>query len=320
MKAAPSAPFLVPSLVGRTPLVSIPFAREGVTLRAKCEFMNPSGSIKDRFASAVVADAEGRGLLRPGMGLLECSSGNTGVALAMVGAARGYPVTIVISRHASEERRMLIRHYGADVIEFAGDDYWQGVELTRKMAAENPRWFLPRQFENELNPSDHEETTGREILEQTPGPIHAFVTGYGTGGTITGVARALRKRHPAVGIHIMEPAEAALLLGEASCTHGIEGVGDGFVPPLLRGLRHDGVIKIHTDEAVQMAKRLAVEHGLPVGPSSGANVCAALELARRLGPGASIVTLLCDRAERYFSTPLFAAAGPKCASGQRATV
>lgn len=175
------------------------------------------------------------------------------------------PVTIVISAHASEERRLLIRHYGADVVTFADDDYWQGVELTRKMAADHPRWFLPRQFENELNPADHEDTTGQEILAQAPGPIHAFVAGYGTGGTIIGVSRALRRRYPNLGIHIMEPAEAALLLGEVSCAHGIEGVGDGFVPPLLRGLRHDGVIKVHTDEAVDMAKRLAAEHGLPAG-------------------------------------------------------
>lgn len=292
-------------LVGHTPMIEIPFLDESVVVHAKCEFMNPSGSIKDRFASAVVADAERRGLLRPGMALLECSSGNTGVALAMVGAARGYPVTIVISERASEERRKLISHYGAEVITFPGDDYWQGVEVTRTMAAADPRWFLPRQFENPLNTSDHEHTTGREIIEHGPVPIHAFVTGYGTGGTLTGVALALRSRYPDIRVYVMEPAEAALLLGEASCLHGIEGIGDGFVPPLLKDFVYEGVLKVRTSEAMQMAKHIAVRYGLPVGPSSGANVFAALAIGRQLGPGTNVVTLLCDRAERYFSTSLF---------------
>jgi cysteine synthase len=293
------------ALIGHTPLLPLVFDEEGVTVQAKAEFLNPSGSIKDRFALAVIEDAEKRGQLQPDSVILECSSGNTGVALSMIGAAKGYRVKIVISEVASRERRLLMEHFGAEVVTFGGDDYWTGVKLTRELAAKDPRYFLPRQFENPLNVQDHEAGTGAEILQQMPGPIDAFVAGYGTGGTLAGVSRALRREHPELRVFVMEPAEAAILLGESPCAHHIEGISDGFLPPLMEGVRYDGVIKVRSEEAMRMAQRLAIEFGLPVGTSSGANIVACLHVAKSLRQDARIVTLLCDRAERYFSTQLF---------------
>jgi cysteine synthase len=295
------------TLIGNTPLIPLRFEPEGVTLLAKCEFLNPSGSIKDRFAQCVVRDAEQRGLLRPDSIILECTSGNTGIALAMVGAARGYGVTILMSEGASVERRYLLRRFGAEVILIpSGQSYQAGIELSREMAAHDPRYFLPRQFENPLNTEDHEHYTGPEILRQVPGPIDAFVAGYGTGGSLGGCGRAIKARYPQARVVAMEPADDELHAAECRCCFCIEGVADhGFVPPLLRNAPLDATVKIQTDEAMQTTRRLHREFGLLVGTSSGANVAAALHVARDLPPNATIVTLLCDRAERYFSTPLF---------------
>jgi cysteine synthase A len=238
--------------------------------------------------------------------ILECSSGNTGIALSMVGAALGYSVTILMSSGASEERRRLIRQLGGELILFdSSGQYQTGIEMSRKMAAAEPRYFLPRQFENPLNVQDHELNTGQEILRQVNGPIDAFVTGFGTGGTLAGCGKAIKRRWPKARIVAMEPAEQALLAGECPCCHFIEGVADGFVPPLLRDAPLDQNVKVTSADALAMAKRLHREFGLLVGTSSGANVVAALCMASELGPNATIVTLLCDRAERYFSTPLF---------------
>ena len=294
------------SLIGNTPLVPLRFAPEGLTVYAKCEFLNPSGSIKDRFAKCVVLDAEERGLLGPDSIILECSSGNTGIALSMVGAARGYRVKILMSDGASQERRLLIQQLGAELILFKSEGRYQtGIEMSREMAAKDTRYFLPRQFENPLNVEDHEHQTGQEILRQVSGPIDAFVTGYGTGGTLAGCGKAIKARYPKARIIAMEPAEQALLAGECPCCHFIEGVADGFIPPLLRSAPLDGEVKVTSADAMAMTRRLHQELGLLVGTSSGANVTAALYLARQLGPKATIVTLLCDRAERYFSTKLF---------------
>lgn len=294
------------SLIGNTPTVPLHFHPEGVTLYAKCEFLNPSGSIKDRLAKCVILDAEARCLLRPDSIILECTSGNTGVALAMVGAAKGYRVTILMSEGASQERRQLIRQLGADLILFAsGGRYQTGIEMSRDMAAKDPRYFLPRQFENPLNVLDHEEHTAQEILRQVPGPIGAFVAGFGTGGTLAGCGKGIKARYAEARIIAMEPAEAAVLAGECPCCHYIEGVADGFVPPLLRGAPVDGEVKVRSADAMAMTRRLHREFGLLVGTSSGANVTAALQVALELGATARVVTLLCDRAERYFSTRLF---------------
>lgn len=295
------------SLIGNTPLVPLHFADEGFTIYAKCEFMNPSGSIKDRLAKTVLVDAERRGLLKPDSIILECSSGNTGIAMSMLGAAMGYAVTILMSKGASVERRRIIRQLGAELILFdTGGMYQTGISMSREMAEKDSRYFLPRQFENPLNVEDHEHGTGQEIIRQTPGIVDAFVTGYGTGGTLAGVSRAIKAKYPAAKIFAMEPAEAALLAGEAPCCHMIEGIADGFLPQLLQNASIDDHVEVDSPAAMAMTKRLQREFGLLVGTSSGANVAAALEIARRLGPEKRIVTLLCDRAERYFSTSLFA--------------
>ena len=294
------------SLVGNTPLVPLHFEAERLTIYAKCEIFNPSGSIKDRFAKCVLLDAERRGLLRPDSIIVECSSGNTGIAMSMIGATLGYQVRILMSASASEERRKIIRQLGAELVLFdSGGQYQTGIEMSRAMATQDPRVFLPRQFENSLNAEDHEHFTGAEILRQLPGPIDAFVTGFGTGGTLAGCGQAIKRRWPDARIIAMEPAEQALLAGECPCCHFIEGVADGFIPQLLKGAPLDGNIKVKSAEAMAMTRRLHREFGFLVGTSSGANVIAALQLARELGPRATVVTLLCDRAERYFSTPLF---------------
>lgn len=302
----PARAAVVLSLIGNTPMVPLRFEPEGLTIHAKCDFLNPSGSIKDRLAKTVVLDAHTRGLLNPDSILLECTSGNTGIALAMVGAAFGYRVTILMSAGASEERRMLIRQLGAELVLFdSGGRYQTGIEMSREMAARDDRYFLTRQFENPLNLEDHEHGTGQEILRQVDGPIDALVSGYGTGGTLAGCGKAIKARWPEARILAMEPAEAALLAGECPCCHHIEGVADGFLPPLVRHAPLDGEVKVRSADAQAMALRLQREFGLLVGTSSGANVSAALSVARELGPKARVITLLCDRAERYFSTALF---------------
>ena len=293
------------ALIGDTPVVPLHFEDLGRTIWAKCEFLNPSGSIKDRLARTIVLDAEQRGLLHNDSNILECTSGNTGIAFAMVGAARGYAVTIVMSERASGERRKIIEHFGAKLILFSESGYSHGIARTIEMAQADSRYFLPRQFENPLNALDHEHETGIEILQQMDGKVDAFVSGYGTGGTLAGCSRALRAANNQALIYAMEPAESALLSGEEACCHWIEGIAGGFVPPLLRDVQLDGVKKIASEAAMQMTLRLNREFGLLVGSSSGANVAAALELAAELPPDARVVTLLCDRAERYFSTKLF---------------
>jgi cysteine synthase A len=211
-----------------------------------------------------------------------------------------------MSESASIERRHLLHQLGAEVQLFkAAGGYATGIELSRELAARDPRIFLPRQFENPLNALDHEQHTGREILAQADGRVDAFVAGYGTGGTITGCGRALRAANPRVRVVAMEPAEAAMLSGECPCCHFIEGVAGGYVPPLLREATIDGVVKVSSADALAMTRRLSREFGLLVGTSSGANVAAALRTAGELGPGARVVTILCDRAERYYSTKLF---------------
>ena len=293
-------------LIGNTPMIPIHFEPENRTVWAKCEFLNPSGSVKDRLARTIVLDGEARGALTSESNILECTSGNTGIALAMLGAARGYGVTIVMSEKASGERRKMIEHFGAELILFSGAGYRDGIALTERLAEQNPRYYLPRQFENPINARDHEHETGQEILAQMPGRVDVFVSGYGTGGTLAGCARALKDRDPGTQIVAMEPAEAALLAGEEACCHWIEGISGGFVPPLLQGVAIDRVVKVTSPEAIAMTLRLNREYGLLVGSSSGANVAAALHEAMEHGESANVVTLLCDRAERYFSTRLFA--------------
>jgi len=298
------APIL--SLIGNTPLIALPFQPEGITILVKCEFLNPSGSIKDRLAKTVLVDAEQRGLLKPDSIILECTSGNTGIALSTVGAAMGYAVTILMSEGASEERRQIIRRLGARLILFkSAGRYQTGIQRSQEMATKDDRYFLPRQFENPLNVEDHEHGTGLEIIEQVKGRIDAFVAGFGTGGTLAGCGKAIKARYPKARIIAMEPAEQALLSGECPCCHFIEGVADGFVPPLLRDAPIDGTVKIRSAEAMTMARRLHREFGLLVGTSSGANVVAAIRMADRLEQGATVVTLMVDSGLKYLSTDVY---------------
>jgi len=292
-------------LIGNTPMIPLYFEDSRRTVWGKCEFLNPSGSIKDRLAKTILLDAEQNGLIHASSRILEATSGNTGIALAMLGAARGYGVTIVMSERASGERRRIIEHLGAELILFSGVGYQIGIAMTQQMAAKDSVYFLPRQFENPLNALDHELETAQEILRQVPAPIDAFITGYGTGGTLAGCSRAFKKARDQTAIYAMEPSESALLAGEEACCHWIEGIAGGFVPPLLRGVAIDGTCKVASQDAIVMAKRLNREFGLLVGSSSGANVSAALKIAESLDEDAVVVTILCDRAERYFSTRLF---------------
>ncbi|HEX2861376.1 MAG TPA: cysteine synthase family protein, partial [Lacunisphaera sp.] len=252
----------ITTAIGHTPVIPLHFPEASRTITAKCEFLNPSGSIKDRLARTVIDDAERRNLLRSDSVILECSSGNTGVAFSMLGAARGYKVKIVLAESASHERRQLIEQLGGEVITFPGHDYSVGVELVRRLAAQDSRYFLPRQFENPLNALDHELHTATELLTQVPGRIEAFVAGYGTGGTLAGMSRALRRVHPGIRICAMEPAEAALMRGEQSCAHAIEGIADGFIPALLNDVKIDEVLTVSSAEAVNMTKELTRRFGL----------------------------------------------------------
>jgi len=302
------------SLIGNTPLLALHFPERAATIHAKAEFLNPSGSIKDRLAAFILLDARDRGVLKADSIVVECTSGNTGIALAMVGAALGLKVRVLMTDSASVERRFLVQHFGAEVVLFRADQgYRTGIEMAERMAAEDSRVFLPCQFANPLNALDHERHTAREILRQLPGRIDALVSGYGTGGTLNGVGTGLRAAHPRLQIIAMEPAEAAMLQGEAPCCHAIEGVSGGYLPPLLSGVAIDHSQKVMSAEALAMAQRLAREFGLLVGISAGANVVAALRVAETLPPGARIVTFLCDRAERYYSTRLFRESTPHSA-------
>ncbi len=290
--------------VGHTPVFRLNRASEGTgcEIYGKAEFMNPGGSVKDRIAKFIVEQAERRGDLKPGMSILEVTSGNTGIALSLVGAARGYPVTIVLPKTVSSERRHMIQSLGARVELLDSLLHIQdAVRETRERAAADPTLFLPDQFANPDNALCHETTTGPEILGQMDGKLDAFVMGVGTGGSVMGVCRAFRKAGHHAQVFALEPGESAVMSGGAPGCHGIQGLADGFVPDLMKVGEVDGVLTVKTDDAKAMAARLGREEGLLVGISAGANVVGAMEVARRLGPGKTIVTLLCDRGERYLS-------------------
>lgn len=290
--------------IGHTPLIRIRSA-SAVTrcnVFAKAEFMNPGGSIKDRIARHIIFEAEKRGELRPGSTIMEVTSGNTGIALAMVGAMRGYKVVIIMPGTVSRERRSMITSFGADLelLEEIGD--MQGaIARSEQYAATHPNVFLPRQFSNPDNVETHRTTTGPEIMRQLNGEIDAFVMGVGTGGTVMGVGRALRKAGSRARIVAVEPEESAVMSGGEPGPHGIQGLADGFIPALVNLDEIDQVVRISTRDAIDAAHRIGVEEGLLVGISSGANVLAATRVAAQLGPGHNVVTVLCDRGERYLS-------------------
>lgn len=290
--------------IGCTPMVFMRGASEATACRiyAKAEYLNPGGSVKDRIARAIILEAERRGELKPDSTIMEVTSGNTGIALSMVGAARGYKVIIMMPRSVSEERRHMIRSLGAELHLIKElNDIQAAVKRTVEIAAGNANVFLPSQFSNPDNAKCHETTTGPEIIRQLKGDVDAFVMGVGTGGTLMGVGRAMRKVGLTAKVVAVEPDESAVMSGDKPGHHGIQGLADGFIPDLINLEEIDSIIRIKTVDAIDMSRRLSAEEGLFVGISAGANVLAASRLASELGPGHTIATVLPDRGERYLS-------------------
>ena len=298
--------------VGNTPMVKLQrLAEEGsADILVKYEGLNVGGSIKTRTAYNMICEAEKSGKINKNTVIVEPTSGNQGIGLALVGAVKGYKVKIIMPDSVSEERRKLVTHYGAEVI-LVHDDGNIGeciqacVKLALKMRDEDPDVFVPQQFENPANPEIQRSQTAKEIIEQVGGSIHGFCSGIGTGGTITGIGEVLKKENPDMTIWAVEPENAAILSGGSIGTHVQMGIGDGLIPPILNKKIIDDIYIVSDEEAIETSKRLASEEGLMCGISSGTNVAAAIALARKLGEGKTVVTVLPDTAERYFSTPLF---------------
>ena len=298
--------------VGGTPMIRLQHMTgpEDAEILVKYEGLNVGGSIKTRTALNMITEAEKQGLLHKDTVIVEPTSGNQGIGLALVGAVRGYRVKIIMPDSVSEERRKLVRHYGAEVI-LVHDDGNIGkciedcVALALKMKAEDENVFVPQQFENPANPAIQRSQTGVEILEQVGKPIHGFCSGIGTGGTITGIGEALKEKNPEITIWAVEPENAAILSGGSIGTHVQMGIGDGVIPEILNQEIYEDVCIIKDEEALQTSKDLALKEGIMCGISSGTNVAAAMKMARKLGKGKTVVTVLPDTAERYFSTPLF---------------
>ncbi|RFA20320.1 cysteine synthase A [Subtercola boreus] len=299
----------VTDLVGHTPLVRINRLAEGIdtTILAKLEFYNPANSVKDRVGVAIIDAAEKAGALKPGGTIVEGTSGNTGIALAMVGAARGYRVILTMPESMSMERRVVLRAYGAELVLTPGPDGMRGaVETAEKIAAETEGAILARQFENEANPAKHYATTGPEIWEDTDGEVDIFIAGIGTGGTITGVGHYLREKNPDIQIIGVEPSDSPILNGGAPGPHKIAGIGANFVPALLDTSVYNEVIDVTLADSLRLSRQLATDEGILSGISSGAIMWAALEVARRPeNAGKTIVAIVCDFGERYVSSVLY---------------
>lgn len=299
-------------LIGRTPLLELTRIEQELGLKArllaKLEACNPSGSVKDRIAKAMLDDAEAAGLLKPGATIIEPTSGNTGIGLAAVGAARGYRVMLVMPETMSVERRALMKAYGAELVLTEGAKGMRGaIEKAEALAAEIPGSFLPRQFQNASNPRIHRETTGPEIYEDTDGQVDIFVAGVGTGSTITGVGTYLKARDPGIRVVAVEPAGSPVLSQGKAGPHKIQGIGAGFVPDVLDTHIYDEIIPVAEEDAFAAGRLLGRREGVLAGISSGAALWAAAELARRPeNEGKTIVVLLPDTGDRYLSTPLFA--------------
>jgi len=292
------------NVIGNTPLLELE-RLSSFPIFAKAEHMNPGGSIKDRVARYLVEEAEKDGSLKPGMTIVEASSGNTGIGLAFVGVHKGYSVVIVMPEDMSEERRKIIKAFGGDLLFTSEEESLTGcLAKVKEMAAADPKVFVPAQFDNPRNPEIHYLTTAREIWQQMEGNVDAFIAGVGSGGTLGGVGRFLKERSRDILVVAVEPANSAALLGHEPGLHKIQGIGDGFVPAVLDTSLVDDVITVSDEDAVSTARDLAAREGALVGTSSGANVWAALRLSERMGKGKNVATVLPDRAERYFSTAL----------------
>jgi len=295
-------------LIGHTPVVRLQRmpAPGSATVWAKLERANPGGSVKDRIGLSMIEAAERDDLLKPGGVIVEPTSGNTGIGLAMVAAVKGYRLILTMPETMSVERRTLLAAYGAEIVLTPGTEGMRGaVAKAEELVRKNPGYFMPQQFKNPANPEVHRRTTAVEILHQVDGPLHAFVAGVGTGGTLTGVGEALKERYSAVQIVAVEPASSPVLSGSQPGPHKIQGIGAGFVPDVLDMDLVDEVITVANEEALETARRLAREEGLLVGISSGAAAFAALQVAERLGDGKTVVVILPDTGERYLSTELF---------------
>lgn len=298
----------VTDLIGQTPMVRLnkltgPDTAEVVV---KLEAFNPGGSIKDRTAISMILAAEGEGRLQAGSTIVEPTSGNTGIGLAMLAAVRGYRLILVMPDTMSTERRSLLKAYGAELVLTPGQLGMKGaLDEVDRITREHPDYFVPQQFSNPANPEIHRQTTAREILEQTEGMLDAFVAGVGTGGTLTGVGEILKRELPKVKIIAVEPADSAVLSGKKPGPHKIQGIGAGFIPDVLNRSVIDRVLPVSAENAMRTARRLAAEEGLLVGISGGAAVFAALKTARGLGPGKRVVVIAPDSGERYLSTGLF---------------
>ena len=299
-------------LIGKTPLLELTHIEKNDALSArvlaKLEYFNPAGSVKDRIARAMIDDAEQKGLLKPGSVIIEPTSGNTGIGLASVAAARGYRIIIVMPETMSVERRQLMRAYGAELVLTEGAKGMKGaIAKADELAREIPDSFIPGQFVNPANPEAHLKTTGPEIWADTDGKVDIFVAGVGTGGTITGVGAYLKSRNPAVKVVAVEPASSPVLSKGTAGSHKIQGIGAGFVPDVLDTKVYDEIIPVENDDAFATGKRIGREEGVLVGISSGAALFAAIQLAKRPeNAGKTIVALLPDTGDRYLSTPLFA--------------
>ena len=298
--------------IGHTPMIKLSRMAEpdAADILVKFEGLNVGGSIKTRTAYNMLCDAEAKGLIHKDTIIVEPTSGNQGIGLALVGAVRGYKVIIIMPDSVSEERRKLVRHYGAEVILIhdagnIGDCIEECLQTALRMKAENPNVYVPQQFENPANPMVHRHHTGLEILEQAARPIDGFCSGIGTGGTITGIGDVLKAQNPNITIWAVEPENAAILAGGTVGTHNQMGIGDGVIPEILNQQIYEDICIITDEEAIETSKDLARLEGLMCGISSGTNVAAAKKLARKLGKGKTVVTVLPDTAERYFSTPLF---------------
>jgi len=291
-------------LIGNTPLVSLE-ATTGLQIYAKAEFFNPGGSIKDRIALNMLEEAEKSGALRPGMAIIEPTSGNTGIGLALCGVRKGYKVIIVMPENMSDERKKIIRALGAELVLTPPELSIDGsVQEALRLASSSDEYFVPQQFENLANPQAHYKTTAREIVEQLGKKIDIFVSGIGSGGTLQGIASYLLEQNPDCKIVAVEPKNVSALLGHEPGLHQIQGIGDGFVPAVLDTKIITDIVEVSDDDAINTARELAKVQGLLVGTSSGANVWAAKKMAEKYGKDKVIATILADRAERYFSTAL----------------
>ncbi|TZE83587.1 cysteine synthase A [Calorimonas adulescens] len=295
-------------LIGNTPIVKLNniVDEDSAEVYIKLEYFNPGGSVKDRIALNMIEDAEKKGILKPGMTIVEPTSGNTGIGLAMVGASKGYRVILVMPETMSIERRKLLKAYGAELVLTPGSAGMKGaIKKAEELLNENEDFFMPQQFENPANPEIHEKTTAQEILKDMGKDIDAFVAGVGTGGTLTGVGKVLKREIPSIKLFAVEPDASPVLSGGIPSPHKIQGIGAGFIPAVLDESLIDEVIRVRDEDALETARQVGIKEGILLGISSGAAIYASLKIAKRLGHGKRVIVVAPDTGERYLSTELF---------------